>query len=173
MDFVIALPMSSGDADSRVRVEVCGKDVSLFEVCGGRHVSHKRFAQSPDHWQDFVLTHRVAALGTEICTSSDFRTESTELEFQELALFVGAAVTAVGELHRRANGTLCLLPYRDDSGDEMSPKVQESTSKKVGWRTSWECLGCDENSKKSQLGKLELSKRVLVSDDPSLHLLRM
>merc|ERR1719487_346327 len=105
VDFVVTL-----EDDSRVQVHVEAEDVALFDMCLGRHTASMPFAQAPDHWQDFVLTHRTGASGVEFRTSSTLQYDSSALEFQECGLLVGTTVTLVGELHRSADGLLTMRP---------------------------------------------------------------
>eukprot|EP00927_Polykrikos_kofoidii_P049250 TRINITY_DN43335_c0_g1_i1.p1 TRINITY_DN43335_c0_g1~~TRINITY_DN43335_c0_g1_i1.p1 ORF type:complete len:658 (+),score=87.99 TRINITY_DN43335_c0_g1_i1:113-2086(+) len=142
------------DGGARVQLELSGDDVSLFDVRGGRHVARRSFARAPDHWQDFVLTHRAASPGTELQTSSALHADTNALEFQECALLVGSVVTLVGELHRSADGTLSLRPEQSNN-DGPDPAS-------MGWRTSWERTGCEAAEEAGRIDK------VLVSDDPAL-----
>jgi hypothetical protein len=147
----------------RVRVEIDGEDVSLFDMCIGRHAARQPFALAPDHWQDFVLTHRAASscVRTEFQASSSLRADSTHLEFQECSLVVGATVTLVGELHRSAHGTLSLKPLHGNG--QASMKNELSTS----WeRDNHDTAIADIATTTPQ--KAPGFEKVLVSDDPSL-----
>eukprot|EP00929_Paragymnodinium_shiwhaense_P107800 TRINITY_DN74158_c0_g1_i1.p1 TRINITY_DN74158_c0_g1~~TRINITY_DN74158_c0_g1_i1.p1 ORF type:complete len:661 (-),score=139.77 TRINITY_DN74158_c0_g1_i1:45-2027(-) len=123
-DFVITLA-----DDSNVQVHLEAEDVSMFDMCLGRHTASLAFSNAPDHWQDFVLTHRTGAAGVEFRSSSALQSDSSSLEFQECGLLIGALVTLVGELHRSADGVLSLRPYQArPCGDP--------------WSVSWERTAC-------------------------------
>lgn len=120
-DFVVSL-----EDDSRVQVHVEADDVALFDMCLGRHMASMPFSQAPDHWQDFILTHRTGAPGVEVRNSSALQYDSSALEFQECGLLVGTTVTLVGELHRSADGVLSLRPRQ-----ARQPSLES-------WRLAWE-----------------------------------
>jgi hypothetical protein len=170
VDFVISLR----DAP-QVRINLRGEDVSLFDVGKGRCVQRKSFAAAPEHWQDFILTHRAAAPGNDWQTSSHLRSDGTLLEFQECALLVGVLATFVGELHRGADGALTLRPLQIES---HSPDISgtHSFDLQERWRTSWECGGCEAANVASRppsprQGRDEAKvhfEKVLASDDVRL-----
>jgi hypothetical protein len=169
-DFVISLR----DAP-QTRINLRGEDVSLFDVGKGRCVQRKSFAAAPEHWQDFILTHRAAAPGNDWQTSSHLRADSTSLEFQECALHVGMLATFVGELHRGADGTLTLRPLQVES---RSADIAGGHSRLNGfevqerWRTSWERDGCEAANVATPRAGADEPKvkfdKVLASDDVQL-----
>lgn len=164
----ISFTISLVDAPG-VRIELRGEDVSLFDMCSGRRTETLRFADAPEHWQDFVLSHRAAGPGGDWQSSAVLRGDDASLEFQECALAVGASVTFVGELHRAAGGGLSLVPLRTDDRKPRWP------AESIGWRTSWE-VGADVAGMAGALtprGEAKADARlatekVLASDDPML-----
>jgi hypothetical protein len=152
VDFTVAL-LDAPD----VQVTICGQDVALFDskVCVTE--DQRRFSDSPDHWQDFILTHRApGAMGV---SSAALRSETGSLEFREVALVTGALVTCMGELRQGHDGTLRLFPCGEIStqrpSDGLNPgKMGES------WRTSWERLEPSKSTKTPE--------KVLISDDKRL-----
>lgn len=173
-DFVIVL-----EGASHVRITVRADEVSLFDMRHGRCVQQRAFAAAPEKWQDFILTHRA---GTEWQTSSQLRSDSSSLEFQECALFCGSLATFVGELHRSSDGTLSLRPLQVEnvSGNASSAKLQrlhaESRASSDQWRTSWERGGCEASnvasttpSPRAPYESMEAPfEKILASDDPLL-----
>eukprot|EP00930_Biecheleria_cincta_P033269 TRINITY_DN23033_c0_g1_i2.p1 TRINITY_DN23033_c0_g1~~TRINITY_DN23033_c0_g1_i2.p1 ORF type:complete len:444 (+),score=79.22 TRINITY_DN23033_c0_g1_i2:211-1542(+) len=158
-----------------LRVELNGEDIFLFDMLQGRHSTHCKFADAPDHWQDFVLTHRAAALGGEFQPSSALRAEGEALEFQEYSLLVGARVTAVGELHRSSNGSLSLRPC---SGEGAAVAAGLGRSNLTAWerRGTQACgavlaaatlAGSSDACAKERPKQAGMCK-VWVSDDPTL-----
>mmetsp|Transcript_46705 Transcript_46705/g.84300 ORF Transcript_46705/g.84300 Transcript_46705/m.84300 type:complete len:455 (+) Transcript_46705:174-1538(+) len=157
-----------------LRVDLRGEDIFLFDMKGGWHTKHCSFADAPDHWQDFVLTHRAAALGGEFQPSSTLRAEGEALEFQECALLVGAQVTAVGELLRSSDGRLSLRPCASAPGT-CTPQASR------GGLTSWERASSEAFNAWPAFGSLTLTgkpseesgteaglRKVMISDDPTL-----
>lgn len=157
-----------------LRVELSGEDVFLFDMIQGYHSTHCKFADAPDHWQDFVLTHRAAALGGEFQPSSALRAEREALEFQECSLLVGAKVTAVGELHRSSNGSLSLRPCSGEGGAAAAGLVGSNL-------TAWERRGTQTAAAATLDGTVIDAEeggsvppkqagmcKVWVSDDPTL-----
>jgi hypothetical protein len=147
-----------------VHVELQGEDVSLFDMCEGMRMEQRSFDQIPDSWEDFISAHRTAP------HLSSLRSEGAALEFQECALFVGAHVTLVGELHRGADGALTLRPMHGNGGAGAVPHSRER------WLTSWECSGVPPSCVGGEgrggavgAGAPEIRiEKVLVSDDPKL-----
>lgn len=172
VDFVISLREAP-----QVRISLRAEDVSLFDMRRGRHVQRKSFASAPDKWQDFVLTHRA---GTEWQTSSQMRSDSSSLEFQECTLLCGTVATFVGELHRGSDGTLSLRPMQPDSvaADVSGAGLARDRTRGLSerWRTSWECGGCEAGNVASQppspreqeQGGDSCFSKVMASDDPML-----
>lgn len=162
-DFVAVLP---GSKHSFI---VRGAEVSLFDMIKGRFAQNKSFAASPDHWQDFVLTHRSAAPSDDFMASSSLRLDSSALEFQECALFMGACVTVVGELHRGADGTFALKGFQRDGAAQAIPAgAPWGSAGREPWRTSWEHGGCETGSDGQSMVPSMLLEKVLISDDPRL-----
>jgi len=140
------------------------------------------FSEAPDHWQDFVHTHRATPLGNDSQKMTSCRVDGTSstLEFQECSLLVGARITLVGELHRGANGSLSIRPWQPEKKASAN-KPRNSIGRPETWRTSWECGGCEiamAHVKDSVGGKRAatarssipsvLMSKVVVSDDPAL-----
>mmetsp|Transcript_69612 Transcript_69612/g.154053 ORF Transcript_69612/g.154053 Transcript_69612/m.154053 type:complete len:571 (-) Transcript_69612:12-1724(-) len=130
-------------------VEVQGEEVWLFDMEGGRFTGTSLFGAAPEHWQDFTLFHRTSTGGEGWL----HRRESSNLEFQECALLVGARITLMGELLRDAGGALSLQPWQQADASALDPAKKRRSPPREPWRTSWEH------------GK---SGRVLASDDPAL-----
>jgi hypothetical protein len=170
IDFVISLKDSP-----QVRINLLTEDVSLFDMKRGRQVQRRSFSTAPDKWQDFILTHRA---GTEWQTSSQLRSDSSSLEFQECALLCGTLATFVGELHRGADGMLSLRPLQLDgpAGDISGAGLvrTRSTGLSERWRTSWECDGSEASNVASQPPSPRENNvdtrfnKVMASDDPAL-----
>jgi len=169
VDFVISLKDSPS-----VRINLHADEVSLFDMCRGRQVQRKAFAAAPDKWQDFILTHRA---GTEWQTSTQMRSDSSCLEFQECALLCGTVVTLVGELHRGADGALSLRPLQHDGILDDLPGTPEVCAQSTGsserWLTSWECGGPEAHPNVASKPPSPTDKgtgfgKVLASDDPLL-----
>jgi hypothetical protein len=112
-DFAIVL--LGDDTTERVRVRLRGEDVCLFDIRGGRFSTRRAFAAAPDHWQDFMMTHRASGAGKCTDNSTSALDAMGVLEFHEYALAVGATVTVTGELQRDVDGVLSLLPRQDES----------------------------------------------------------
>merc|ERR1719359_2789700 len=129
VDFIISLL----DAPE-IKIKVCGHDVALFDSDKGMTQDQRRFSDSPDHWQDFILTHRAS--GAEAQSSAALRSESTSLEFREVALVAGAVVTCVGELRQGHDGVLRLFPCGELHAEQ--PTGVQSGGFGERWRTSWE-----------------------------------
>jgi hypothetical protein len=172
VDFVISLK----DAP-HVLIHLRGEDVSVFDMGHGRSIERRTFGSAPDSWQDFILTHRAAAPGIDWQTSSQLRSDSAVLDFQECALFTGVLATFVGELHRGADGTLSLRPLQNDniSTDTSGASRQRArlTDTTERWRTSWERGGCEVSAhanmqhEAGEESKAQFEK-VLASDDTQL-----
>lgn len=151
-----------------IHIELSGESVSLFDLCGGRLVERCSLANCPERWQDFTLVHRTTP-GNDWTTSFISRTETSILEFQECALFVGAVVTLVGELHRGADGTLTLRPLQSNSKAAVSsqtpgtPRLRSILTEKL--RASWDRGGATQWD---QAPGGRTSQKVLISDDPTL-----
>lgn len=139
-----------------IQISVYGQDVSLFDITRGTTQDQRRFSESPDHWQDFILTHR--APGHVGATSASLRSENASLEFREVALFAGAIVTCVGELRRGHDGMLRLFPCEDVSAVQNNDAPIPNM---VGerWRTSWE---------RPDAKNAKAPDKVLISDDTQL-----
>merc|ERR1719420_2311437 len=152
VDFTVAL-LDAPD----VQVTICGQDVALFDSKTCVTEDQRRFSDSPDHWQDFILTHR--APGAMGLSSAALRSESGSLEFREVALVTGAVVTCMGELRRCHDGTLRLFPCEEIGLQRPSDGIKPS---KLGetWRTSWE--------KPEPTSSIKTPEKVLISDDKSL-----
>jgi len=167
IDFVISLKDGP-----RVRINLNAEEVSLFDMHRGRSVHRRAFADAPDKWQDFCLTHRA---GTEWQTSAQMRADSSSLEFQECALLVGTVATFVGELQRGADGTLTLRPLAADFATIKQPGPAHTGASEL-WRTSWEFDGCEAGNiasppstpRKQGEGKEACFQKVVVSDDTLL-----
>lgn len=143
----------------KIRIEVSGEHVSLFDMKDGFLSSRHTLASAPEHWREFTQSRR-----------SPQQTEKTPrrdevLEFRESALIVGSNITLFGELHRDANGRLELKPWKDplvESRSESALSADAILFAGEAWRTSWEQAGCDAGTSEAS------SARILVSDDPSL-----
>mmetsp|Transcript_154418 Transcript_154418/g.474602 ORF Transcript_154418/g.474602 Transcript_154418/m.474602 type:complete len:593 (-) Transcript_154418:33-1811(-) len=148
-----------------VRIEVCGQDISLFDVRGGRLRERQGFAAAPEHWQDFTLFHRTLQPVNE-CQASFLRSkDSPALDFEEHALLVGADVTLVGELLRDASGKLSLQPW---PGELLQP-IRPPSAGREAWRTSWERNGDCEAGLPEQPPSTDSPQGcVFASDDPLL-----
>lgn len=149
--------------DSGLRIKVRGQDVALFDMIGGRHAEVHALGDAPEHLQDFVRAHRVAASGASPTAtgrrSPSSRSEvSTAVEFRESLLEDGAVVTCVGELRRVATGEICLWPLSTPLSPAFASASSQARSPTGGGFTSWETAGSGE----AQVGK------VMVSDDPRL-----
>eukprot|EP00746_Dinoflagellata_sp_MGD_P133994 gnl/MRDRNA2_/MRDRNA2_67786_c0_seq2.p1 gnl/MRDRNA2_/MRDRNA2_67786_c0~~gnl/MRDRNA2_/MRDRNA2_67786_c0_seq2.p1 ORF type:complete len:531 (-),score=79.50 gnl/MRDRNA2_/MRDRNA2_67786_c0_seq2:72-1664(-) len=151
VDFTLALI----DAP-HIQISVYGQDVGLFDMTKGTTQDHRRFSESPDHWQDFILTHR--APGHVDTSSASLRSENASLEFREVALFAGAIVTCVGELRRGHDGVLRLFPCEEvgavESDDAPKPSLLGER-----WRTSWE---------RPDAKNAKATDKVFISDDKQL-----
>jgi hypothetical protein len=151
MDFTLTLL----DAP-HVQVTVYGQDVALFDMTKGTTQDQRRFSESPDHWQDFILTHR--APGHAGASSASLRSENASLEFREVALFTGAIVTCVGELRRGHDGALHLFPCEEiDSGQRGDASQFRTFGER--WRTSWE---------RPEAKNAKATDKVFISDDARL-----
>mmetsp|Transcript_35333 Transcript_35333/g.77244 ORF Transcript_35333/g.77244 Transcript_35333/m.77244 type:complete len:549 (-) Transcript_35333:70-1716(-) len=163
-DFEVSL----ADAPNE-RIELKGADISLFDMREGRFSDFRHLGASPEHWQNFALTRGAMA-------KEEAPDDNWTLEFQECALLVGANVTLVGELHRRANGRLMLQPWHGFESDARLSGTRDPCS-----RTSWEKAGVPEkgyldNAKRHEVGTqcdgTDLPPthvgKVLVTDDPRL-----
>lgn len=141
----------------KTRLTIHGAEVSLFSMTRGKIVDNRSFSSAPDRWKDYVLSHRSASFSDDHWpATASLRADFVALEFQELALFVGSVVTAVGEVHRNADGSLLMRGFQGDGG-----------AQREAWRTSW------EGSKKSDAetspeASPALLYKVLISDDPDL-----
>eukprot|EP00931_Biecheleriopsis_adriatica_P073446 TRINITY_DN47728_c0_g1_i1.p1 TRINITY_DN47728_c0_g1~~TRINITY_DN47728_c0_g1_i1.p1 ORF type:complete len:675 (-),score=163.59 TRINITY_DN47728_c0_g1_i1:58-2082(-) len=160
VDFLVTLLDNKG-----MTISIKGSDVSLFDMRKGRRVETKTFADAPDSWQDFILTHRSAApAGGDWPASSVLRADGATLEFQECALLVGASITVVGELHRSADGKLALRPFNADEVKETFWGNPRGKTREP-WRTSWESMEAKSPGKPN----LEIgTQKVLISDDENL-----
>jgi hypothetical protein len=138
-----------------VQVAVSGQDVALFDIKKGTTQDQRRFSESPDHWQDFILTHR--AFGTIGASSAALRSENASLEFREVALVAGSVVTCVGELRRGHDGVLRLAPFEDVSAEHRGSA--QSGIFAEPWRTSWE---------RPEAKAAKSTQKVFVSDDRRL-----
>jgi len=152
VDFTVAL-LDAPD----VQITICGQDVALFDSKMCVTEDHRRFSDSPDHWQDFILTHR--APGATGLSSAALRSESGSLEFREVALTTGAIVTCMGELRQGHDGVLRLFPCGEIGVQRPSDGIKPG---KLGetWRTSWE--------KTEPISSMKTPEKVLISDDKSL-----
>jgi len=137
----------------KVRIEVVGDSVDLFDMCDGYHSSTQTLGSAPDHWKDFTHAWRVDG---GVQQSHRGLQNDEMLEFRESTLVVGSSVTLLGELRRDAIGRLQLIPWRPTESAPLQPTCSEP------WRTSWEQSGCDAGRQDSSAGK------TLVSDDPTL-----
>lgn len=137
-----------------IEVAVYGQDIALFDMKKGTTQDQKRFSESPDHWQDFVLTHRAPG----IPGSAALRSENASLEFREVALVAGAVVTCVGELRRVHDGSLRLFPCEEVNTDHDGSAQHESVFRER-WRTSWE---------RPEAKAAKTNDKVLISDDKQL-----
>jgi hypothetical protein len=138
-----------------IQIEVYGEDVALFDIKKGTTEDQRRFSESPDHWQDFILTHR--APGTVGPSSAALRSEKALLDYREVALVAGTVVTCVGELRRSHDGVLRLYPC-----EEVRPEHPDGAQSAIfgeRWRTSWERL-------ETKVAKAP--EKVLISDDKRL-----
>lgn len=155
-DFTVALL----DA-AHITFKVCGQDIALFDMQKGNLYEEQRFADAPDHWQDFVLAHRAPS--GDALASAALRTDLRKLEFRQVALDVGAVVTCVGELRRGHDGALELVPWQSSSTKFFAPEKKDESKLSLSdrWRTSWErdlpSDSCDQQPEK-----------VLLSDDAGL-----
>jgi len=153
-----------------MRIDIQGKDMAFFDMKDGKSVQ-RRSRRIPEHWEDFISTHRTAPRATSPVNDGS-------LEFQECTLLVGTLVTLIGELHRGSNGTLSLRPFPEDTAC-MSSAPRER------WRTSWEGgqsssysakdfgdVVADQHEKSlpswSDPAAEARIEKVLVSDDPGL-----
>jgi hypothetical protein len=166
VDFIVSLK----DAP-QIRIEIRGEDVSLFDVGAGQTLGRHAFADAPESWQDFILTHR-AAHGHGWQAHPHARSDDVPLDFQECALPVGTLVTFVGELHRGADGKLSLRPLQLDrlSEDLLSAPCQRSWASDLSerWRTSWERSAQPTSpGEEGEKSKTHFAK-VLASDDAQL-----
>lgn len=152
VDFTITL-LDAPD----IEVTICGQDVALFDSNQCVTEDQRRFSDSPDHWQDFILTHR--APGTMGLSSAALRSESGSLEFREVALITGAVVTCVGELRQCHDGVLRLFPC-GEFGPERSAGDVRAGNFGERWRTSWE--------KPESTSSMKTPEKVLISDDKRL-----
>lgn len=151
MDFLVS-PLDA----PKTQLRICGEDVSLFDIRDGCLSAEQLLANAPDHWQDFVLAHKVAKpLCNEHGTSLTLRAEDTLLRFEECALLVGSTATLVGELHRDAEGVLSLRP-RQFVREERAPSL-----------TSWETITCMPGGSVAATPDMAevLAAKVLASDD--------
>eukprot|EP00931_Biecheleriopsis_adriatica_P041738 TRINITY_DN23820_c0_g1_i2.p1 TRINITY_DN23820_c0_g1~~TRINITY_DN23820_c0_g1_i2.p1 ORF type:complete len:508 (+),score=124.51 TRINITY_DN23820_c0_g1_i2:95-1525(+) len=181
-DFVLAVRSDPG-----LRVELKGEDVFLFDMHSGRQARHCSFADAPDHWQDFVLTHRAAAMGGEFQPSSALRAEGEALGFQECALLVGAKVTAVGELFRGSDGKLSLRPctakqgvLKDDAKSEGATDQNLTSWERASGEGAFSSLATAAVSRAAAVASMKHEEpdliaeaglhKVMVSDDPMLPL---
>lgn len=110
-----------------------GPDTSLFDMWSGNLTTNTTsciFDDAPEHWQAFVKDH--PAPGTGSLLEIDYHARKTVgLEFQEVALEVGALVTCVGELCVADDGSLGLAPYtaRDtDTARDTGPVATTATA---------------------------------------------
>jgi len=129
VDFVVSLLEAP-----HMRVNLLGGDVSLFDMKKGQRVVRRPFAGAPEHFQDFVLSHRAAPAAESGAawpgSSAPLRADAAPLEFRECALLVGAQITIVGELHRGADGSLALRPgHRDEPAPGPTPGDWENVEK--------------------------------------------
>eukprot|EP00746_Dinoflagellata_sp_MGD_P133993 gnl/MRDRNA2_/MRDRNA2_67786_c0_seq1.p1 gnl/MRDRNA2_/MRDRNA2_67786_c0~~gnl/MRDRNA2_/MRDRNA2_67786_c0_seq1.p1 ORF type:complete len:551 (-),score=85.07 gnl/MRDRNA2_/MRDRNA2_67786_c0_seq1:120-1772(-) len=152
VDFTLAL-LDAPD----VQVTICGQDVALFDSKMCVTEDQRRFSDSPDHWQDFILTHR--APGATGVSSAALRSDSGSLEFREVALATGSIVTCMGELRQGHDGVLRLFPCGEIGVQRPSDDTKLG---KFGdtWRTSWE--------KPETITSMKTPEKVLISDDKSL-----
>jgi len=136
-----------------IQIAIRGQEVALFDTTKGKTEDQRRFSESPDNWQDFILTHRAPGE----MSSAALRSESASLDFREVALVVGTVVTCVGEVRRGYNGVLELFPCEEVSAEHsggMQPNIFGER-----WRTSWERL--EDKTMKAP-------EKVLISDDECL-----
>lgn len=144
------------------RILIHGSEVSLFDMVEGI-VESRPLKSAPDSWQDFLHIHRTELRKDQRPVTST--SDSSCLEFQECALFVGALVTAVGELHRSPDGTLLLRGWQSE-GESSLGSCRES------WRTSWEAAEPGETSPAAPRPCIGFSSalfsKVLLSDNPEL-----
>lgn len=150
VDFVITML----DAP-HIQIAIRGQEVALFDTTNGKTEDQRCFSESPDHWQDFVLTHR--APGADGMSSASLRSESASLEFREVALVAGTVVTCVGEVRRGYDGMLELFPCEEVSAQHSASMQPGIFSER--WRTSWERL---------EDKALKAPEKVLISDDKRL-----
>jgi len=102
-DIEIATP------DSRtILVRVSKRGVALFDMGGGRFAQEHAFAEAPEAWKGFVISHLTK--GPDRPTAAEVGFMSRMFEFKESALVAGTMVTAVGELVRGIDGQLELWP---------------------------------------------------------------
>jgi len=139
-----------------IQIKVCGHDVVLFDSDKGMTQDQRRFSDSPDHWQDFIMTHR--APGAEAQSSAALRSETSSLEFREVALVTGAVVTCVGELRQGHDGVLRLFPCGEVGAEGPIGDVHQGISGER-WRTSWE---------RPEAESMKAPEKVLISDDKRL-----
>jgi len=142
--------------DPTVKIAVYGQDIALFDIKKGTTQDLKRFAESPDHWQDFILSHRASSVVGALSSSAALRSESLSLDFQEVALLVGEVVTCVGEVRRGHDGGLRLFPCEDFSTEHDGAKSDILGER---WRTSWE---------RPEAQAPKTTEKVLISDDQRL-----
>jgi len=142
-----------------ITIVVYGQDVALFDSKNGTTQDQRRFSESPDHWQDFILTHRApGAVG--VCSAA-LRSDANFLEFREVALVAGTVVTCVGELRQGHDGVLRLFPcgeggvHRPADGAGAQPGIFRER-----WRTSWE--------RPEAMAAVKTPEKVLISDDKRL-----
>jgi len=165
-EFIVTL------ADNKdVRISVNGADVSLFDMKHGQCLEKKLFDEAPDHWQDFITSHRSAPpAGQEWAATSALRASNAMLQFQECALIVGTTVTVAGELHRSADGKLSLRPWHAEAPREAFWRAPVSKAREP-WRTSWEQGDCRTSKFLGDRGEETpgiLRQKVLASDDDAL-----
>jgi len=138
-----------------IQIAVCGHDVALFESDKkGMTQDQRRFQDSPDHWQDFILTHRADP--SQTCAA--LRSETSLLEFREVALLTGAIVTCVGELRQGPDGMLRLFPCGEVGAEGVAGDVHPGIFGER-WRTSWE---------RPEAVSMKAPEKVLISDDKRL-----
>jgi len=126
-----------------MRIHVKGDDVLLFDLEDGRHIATSAFDVAPEHWQTFALTRRnLNEHGGNTVLQYSRNFEGCELDFQECALLVGARVTIVGELHRRADGRFMLQPWHD-TASPATQKASVTTAHNTRSRTIWHYLMSD------------------------------
>lgn len=150
-DFIVSM------ADAPwVKIVVESSDMLCFGMKGGLwQRTHKTLEKAPDHLKEFVVSNMAASPSErevlkELATQTDgqaLQTTGQAIEFEEIALVVGSAVTLVGKLCRGPGGQLSLQRWQEDSSPKeacLTPSDEQHSISPSKDTWMGKILACDD-----------------------------